>query len=332
LNNRIIKSFTDGWKFHKLLQADEKIGIEAADFDDREWKTVTLPHTWNDSDGCTGRTGICEGGENYYRGLGGYRKSCCFSGEEYAGKRIFLEFEGANTFTELFVNGIFAGRHEGGFAAFRFDITENIRVDENNLIAVKVSNAPSDYIAPITDQGDFTKMGGIYRDVKLIVVNPIHVNIAKARAEAVDDSVQYYPKCANADCGDTSENADTKGRHIFTDEENEACVTVCPSCGEARREKYKVVWSEEQYDLYMELKSTEGQFEMLFDNCYGFSNEVSNLFQSSEGILDGPVFGDFCYTSLVESKNDVVEGYLNSYRDILAKNSAGETVTSTVEQ
>lgn len=157
-------------------------------------------------------------------------------------------------------------------------------------------------------------------------------NIAKARAEAVDDSVQYYPKCANADCGDTSENADTKGRHIFTDEENEAGVTVCPSCGEARREKYKVVWSEEQYDLYMELKSTEGQFEMLFDNCYGFSNEVSNLFQSNEGILDGPVFGDFSYTSLVESKNDIVEGYLNGYRDILAKNSEGEAVTSAVEQ
>lgn len=177
MHNRIIKPFNDGWKFHKLPQADEKSEIESADFDDREWKTVTLPHTWNDTDGCTGRTGICEGGENYYRGLGGYRKSCCFSGGEYAGKRFFLEFEGANTVTELFVNGIFVGRHEGGFSAFRFDITESIRVDENNLIAVKVSNAPADYIAPITNQGDFTKMGGIYRNVKLIVVDPIHVSL-----------------------------------------------------------------------------------------------------------------------------------------------------------
>ena len=158
-------------------------------------------------------------------------------------------------------------------------------------------------------------------------------NVAKAKADALDDSIQYYPKCANSDCGDTSGNADDKGRHIFTKEENESGMDTCPSCGEARREKYKVVWSEEQYDLYMELRSTDGRFEMLFDNCYGFSNEVSTLFNGGEEpILDGPVFGDMSFTSLVESKYDVVEGYLEVYRDILKKNAAGETVTSAVEE
>lgn len=157
-------------------------------------------------------------------------------------------------------------------------------------------------------------------------------NLANAKAEAIDDTVQYYPICANSDCGDTSENADSKGRHIFTDEENESGISSCPVCGEARREKYKAVWSEEQYDLWPELKSMDGRFEMLFDNCYGFSDDVSNLFYGGdEPILDGPVFGDMSYTSLVESKYDVVEGYLNQYRDILAKNAAGETVTSAAE-
>lgn len=158
-------------------------------------------------------------------------------------------------------------------------------------------------------------------------------NIANAKKDALDDSIQYYPKCANSDCGDTSENADDKGRHIFTKEENESGMSTCPSCGEARREKYKVVWTEEQYDLFTELKSTDGRFEMLFDNCYGFGNEVSTLFQDgNEGILDSPVFGDTSFTSLVESKYDVVEGYLNLYRDILKKNAAGEVVTSAIEE
>ena len=157
-------------------------------------------------------------------------------------------------------------------------------------------------------------------------------NMANARAEAIDDSLAYYPICANSGCGDTSENGDSKGRHIFTDEENKSGMTTCPVCGEARREKYKVVWSEEQYDLWMELKSMDGRFEMLFDNCYGFSDDVSNLFYGGdEPILDGPVFHDLSYTSLVESKYDVVEGYLNQYRDILAKNAAGEVVTSAAE-
>lgn len=62
-------------------------------------------------------------------------------------------------------------------------------------------------------------------------------NIANAKAKAIDDSIQYYPKCANADCGDTSENADSKGKHIFTEEENKLGTSVCPSCGELRREK-----------------------------------------------------------------------------------------------
>lgn len=159
-------------------------------------------------------------------------------------------------------------------------------------------------------------------------------NIAKAKAEALDDSIQYFPKCANSDCNDTSDSHDDKGRHIFTDEENESGVDVCPSCGEARREKYKVVWSEEQYDLWMELKNSDDtRFEFLFDHCYGFSNDVSNLFQTGEEpLLDGPVFGDMSYTALIESKYDVVEGYLNTYRDILKRNAAGEVVTSAAEE
>ena len=38
------------------------------------------------------------------------------------------------------------------------------------------------------------------------------------------------------------------------------------------------------------------------------------------------------FTSLIESKYDVVEGYLNTYRDILKRNAAGEVVTSAAEE
>ncbi|MDE5859200.1 MAG: glycoside hydrolase family 2 protein, partial [Oscillospiraceae bacterium] len=113
----------------------------------------------------------------YYRGLGGYRKTAYFSGTEYGGKSVFIEFDGANTVTELYVNGSLAGRHEGGYSAFRFDITNFIRLDSENIFAVRVNNAPTDYIAPITDQGDFTKMGGIYRDVRIIAAEPVHIDL-----------------------------------------------------------------------------------------------------------------------------------------------------------
>ena len=69
------------------------------------------------------------------------------------------------------------GKHEGGYSAFRFDITDFVLFGKENTIAVKVSNAPTDYIAPITNQGDFTKMGGIYRDVNIIAVSPVHIDL-----------------------------------------------------------------------------------------------------------------------------------------------------------
>lgn len=180
-------NFNDSWKFLRLTQKDGLSGlaVESADFDDSLWENISLPHTWNSADGVSGRTGIVEVGENYYRGLGGYRKKMYISEKEYGGRRIFIEFEGANTVTELFVNGIFAGRHEGGYSAFRFDITPCIQFDKENIFAVKVNNAPTDHIPPITDQGDFTKMGGIYRDVKLIAVEPIHIDLTDYGASGV---------------------------------------------------------------------------------------------------------------------------------------------------
>lgn len=177
---RYIESFNGDWRFLKLTKKDglAQLKVEAPDFDDSQWEKVTLPHTWNDKDGCDGQSGADEEEEGYYRGLGGYRKRCYFSYDDFAGKSVFLEFEGANTVSELYVNGRYAGIHKGGYSAFRFNITDFIGLDQENVIAVKVNNAPTDYIAPIRDQGDFTKMGGIYRGVKLIAVSLIHIDLS----------------------------------------------------------------------------------------------------------------------------------------------------------
>lgn len=179
-DGRITIDFNSNWLFMKLTQKDglSELAFESEDFDDSAWTEIFLPHTWNDIDGADGRSSKDEeGGEGYYRGLGGYRKTAFFSESEYGGKSVFIEFEGANTVTELYVNGSFAGRHEGGYSAFRFDITPFIKLDYENVFAVKINNAPTDYIAPITDQGDFTKMGGIYRDVKIISVSTVHIDL-----------------------------------------------------------------------------------------------------------------------------------------------------------
>lgn len=197
-SGRTVLSFNDGWSFLKLTQADGLSGlaIESLDFDDSAWKSINLPHTWNAIDGADGWSGVDEGGEHYYRGLGGYRKKFTIS-ESIDGKRVYIEFEGANTVTEVFINGVFAGRHEGGYAAFRFDITELLKRDSENVIAVKVNNAPTDYIVPITNQGDFTKMGGIYRDVKLIILPEVHIDLMDFGSSGVYITPKIKEGCAD---------------------------------------------------------------------------------------------------------------------------------------
>jgi len=153
--------FNDNWLFAKLPAG--------------QWQPVTLPHTYNDTDGLNGKGG------SYYRGPVCYRKT--FDGD-FGGKRVFVEFGAANTVAEVCVNGAFVGRHEGGYAAFRFDITDHIRASGNEM-AITVSNAPTDHIPPITHMGDFTKMGGLYRGAKLIVTEQAHMDLLDYGASGV---------------------------------------------------------------------------------------------------------------------------------------------------
>lgn len=172
---RTVKALNDFWRFTKL-PAEMNISKNDAispEYEDASWQPVELPHTYNSEDGAGRMTAADDG--NYYRGTVCYRRNLALSSEECSGKELYLEFEGANTVAGVYINGRFAGEHSGGYSAFRFDITDYIYPDKDNLIAVIVSNAPTDHIAPITDNGDFTKMGGLYRGVKLIAVEPVHI-------------------------------------------------------------------------------------------------------------------------------------------------------------
>lgn len=48
-------------------------------------------------------------------------------------KLYFIVFKGADYFTEVFINNKFAGKHEGYFQAFEFDITKFIKNGKNNI-------------------------------------------------------------------------------------------------------------------------------------------------------------------------------------------------------
>lgn len=74
----------------------------------------------------------------------------------------------------VYVNGKRVDDHSGGYVAFAFDITSYVTPGEENLIAISVNNSASLNYAPLS--GDFTFFGGITRDVKLLVCDPVHIN------------------------------------------------------------------------------------------------------------------------------------------------------------
>ena len=151
-----------GWRF---IRQDVPAATNVV-FDDSSWTSISLPHTWNNLDGQ-------DGGNNYYRGIGWYRLHYTVSTNE-AGKRLFLKFDGVNIVSSNFVNGIFLGEHDGGFAAFVYDVTPYINIGGDNVIAVRVNNAFNASIPPLN--ADFTFFGGIYRDVHLLTTDPLQVS------------------------------------------------------------------------------------------------------------------------------------------------------------
>ena len=158
---RLIQNLNAGWKFS--IDAVEGAQTQPATQPARH--PISLPHTWNNLDGQ-------DGGDNYHRGLGTYRRSLIIP-EDARGKRLFLRFGAANTVTDVYVNQRHVGQHRGGYAAFCFEITDDINFGATNDLVVKVDNRRFDDVPPWS--ADFTFFGGIYRDVELLVTEPVCV-------------------------------------------------------------------------------------------------------------------------------------------------------------
>lgn len=152
----------EGWRFCYG-------GVTGADkpwLDDSDWVAVTLPHTWNATDGA-------DGGDNYARGTGWYRKRFRVD-TSWSKRRVFLQFDGASRSAVVMLNGRTIGEHVGAFARFRFDVTDALNFGGENTLVVAVNNA-DDGVAPIT--ADFTFFGGLYRGVRLFATNPLHIDV-----------------------------------------------------------------------------------------------------------------------------------------------------------
>lgn len=157
-SNRIETLINDNWKFSygDFVEGKDK------DFDDTTWFDVGIPHSF-------GTPYFME--NEFYVGSGCYRKVLQI-GQECIGKNIQLEFQAAFQKAEIYLNGRLAGVHKGGYTAFVIDISALVQ-EGTNLLFVRLNNMWNPQLAPRAGEHVFN--GGLYRDVSLIVTDPLHI-------------------------------------------------------------------------------------------------------------------------------------------------------------
>ncbi len=200
-----------------------------------KWDFVNLPHTWNAIDGQ-------DGGNDYYRGTCYYAKPLnkldLPKADEY-----YLEFCGANSSADVYVNGKHLAHHDGGYSTFRVNITTALA--QENLIVVAVDNQKNDTVYP--QNADFTFYGGLYRDVNLIAVNDSRFDLDYFGGPAIAVTPTIKGQTANVEIEVYLTNPEFKQTLTYTIKDNNGFVikdTTVPV------EQTKVSLSMEQVHLW----------------------------------------------------------------------------------
>jgi hypothetical protein len=187
--NRGSLLFDDGWLFHKgEISNGEKGGAPGT-----QWRNVKIPHDWSIeepfSDEWASATAYLPGG------IGWYKKSFT-APANWKGKKVFINFDGVYKNSEVWINGHSLGKRPSGFASFEYDLSSYLNFGGKNLIAVKADHSE------FADSRWYTG-SGIYRDVHLIVKDPVYVqpeNIAFATPEvsAQSAAIQVNAEISNS--------------------------------------------------------------------------------------------------------------------------------------
>ncbi len=140
--------------------------------------TLEVPGDWN-----TQREKLY-----YYEGTVWYRR--LFDAAPQPGRRYFIHFDGANYETIAGLNGRIVGKHVGGFTAFDFEVTEQLKEGRNSLV-VKVDNKRHADGVP-TVNTDWWNYGGITRSVQLVDVPETFIRDYAIRLTPGRDAVEGW--------------------------------------------------------------------------------------------------------------------------------------------
>ncbi|GGP27911.1 hypothetical protein GCM10010971_37300 [Silvimonas amylolytica] len=170
------------WKYIK--DQDPATAMQTG-FDDSSWLSVGIPYSANQLDTFIntesgGGEGDLDGTKNWYR------KHFTLDASN-SGRKVLVEFEGAHTGVQVYVNGTFIpgtsainpqATHVVGFIPFMVDITPYVKFDgSDNVLAVKVAKGDTFFESPGFSQA--FRFGqsdaGLFRPVYMYITDKVHI-------------------------------------------------------------------------------------------------------------------------------------------------------------
>ena len=153
-------SLCNGWEF------DYNWSEEFARFE-TEAESVRLPHNVKELP-------LHCSSPSDYETVCGYRR-IIDAPADWAGKRVFLQLDGAAHIATVFLNGKELGSHRCGYTSFRTELTEELKIGSGNELVVKLDCTENKDIPPFGFVIDYLTYGGLYREAWLDVRPENHI-------------------------------------------------------------------------------------------------------------------------------------------------------------
>jgi beta-galactosidase len=173
-------SLDKGWRFyqgdipfpeikgHSITYSSAKAGkawgAAAPEYDDTDWRLITLPHDWAVENPIDSTANVSQGYR--HRGIGWYRRNFKLDPKD-RGKYLEIQLDGVATHCTVWFNGTILHRNFSGYTSAYIDITAYAKYGEEiNTIAIRVdANA---------QEGWWYEGAGIYRHTLLVKQSPVH--------------------------------------------------------------------------------------------------------------------------------------------------------------
>ncbi len=169
-------SLNDDWATVMADSVHAYNGFEQPSYTEKEWKKVNVPHNWEDYQGYRRMK------HGNLHGYAWYRKQFSVEKRE-KGKRYFLFFEGVGSYATVWVNGKEVGKHAGGRTSFTLDVTDALKFNAKNLLAVRADHPAEIRDLPWVCGGCSPNWGfsegsqpmGIFRPVTFVVASDLRI-------------------------------------------------------------------------------------------------------------------------------------------------------------